>query len=239
MAEEVIYSIDDVLLMLDSLLKEPSRWWNEHYSDRSKECPFFVNAPDENLDSYFGDRRMKRGRVLELGCGPGRNAIYLARQGCKVDAVDVSIQAIQWAKERARDSGLEINFLCQSIFDLQIETSVYDIVYDSGCFHHIPPHRRMSYIELVQNALKPEGLFGLVCFTPEGGSGLSDWEVYRQRKLGGGLGYSAERLRKLFERQFEILELRKMKEMGSNSPLFGEAFFWAILMRQRSLSDPC
>jgi len=109
---------------------------------------------------------MKPGRVLELGCGPGRNALYLAGQGCKVDAVDISAEAIQWAEERARDSGLEINFLCQSIFDLQIEASTYDIVYDSGCFHHIPPHRRMSYVELVQRALKPAGLFGLACFTP-------------------------------------------------------------------------
>ncbi|MFC1716509.1 class I SAM-dependent methyltransferase [Candidatus Poribacteria bacterium] len=239
MSEEAIYSIDDILLMLDSLLKEPKQWWDGYYSDRSRECPFFVNIPDENLDFYFGDGRMKRGRVLELGCGPGRNAIYLARQGCNVDAVDISSQAIQWAQERARDSGLEINFVCQSVFDLQVETSTYDIVYDSGCFHHIPPHRRMSYIELVRNALKPDGLFGLVCFTLEGGFGLSDWEVYRQRRLGGGLGYSEERLWRTFERQFEILEFRRMKEMESDSGLFGKAFLWAILMRQRFLSDPC
>ena len=231
MAEDVICSIDDILVMLDSLFKDSELLWDGLYSDRSKKYPFFVNAPDENLASYFEDGHMKRGRVLELGCGPGRNAIYLADQGCEVDAVDVSMQAIQWAKERARDSGLEINFLRQSIFDLQIETSTYDIIYDSGCFHHIPPHRRMGYIELVRNALKPGGLFGLVCFAPEGGSGLSDWEVYRHRKLGGGLGYSQEQLQKIFQHQFEILKLRKMREMDSDSGLFGEAFLWAILMK--------
>jgi SAM-dependent methyltransferase len=151
--------------------------------------------------------------------------------------VDVSRKAILWAEERARNSGFRINFLCQSIFDLQLEASVYDTVYDSGCFHHIPPHRRMNYLELVQHALKPAGLFGLTCFTPEGGSDLSDWEVYRRRTLGGGLGYSEGRLRRIFEGQFEILELRRMKEMDTGSGLFGKAFLWTMLMRPRSGND--
>ena len=236
MADEVIYSIDDIFRMLDSFVRDPGQWWNEYYADRDRQCPFFVNAPDENLVSYFEDGRMRSGRVLELGCGPGRNTIYLAGQGCEVDAADISDQAIQWAEERARDSGFEVNFLCQSIFDLQIEPSVYDIVYDSGCFHHIPPHRRLSYVELIRHALKPTGLFGLTCFTPEGGSDLSDWDVYRQHKLGGGSGYSEERLQRIFQNQFQILEFRRMKEMDSDSGMFGKSFLWAVLMQpHRSL----
>jgi SAM-dependent methyltransferase len=231
MADEVIYSIDDIFRMLDSFVRDPGQWWNGYYEDRDRECPFFVNAPDENLVSYFEDGRMRSGRVLELGCGPGRNAIYLASQGCEVDAVDISVQAIQWAEERARDSGFEVNFLCQSIFDLQIESPAYDIVYDSGCFYHILPHRRLSYVELIRHALKPTGIFGLTCFTPEGGSNLSDWDVYRQHKLGGGLGYSEERLRRIFEDQFQILEFRRMKEMDPDTGMFGKSFLWAVFMQ--------
>lgn len=233
MADEAIYSVDDILKMLDSLLSDPGQWWDRQYSDRNRKCPFFENVPDENLVAYFQDGRMKSGRVLELGCGPGRNALYMTRQGCEVDAVDVSPRAIQWARERAEDSGLAVNFLCQSIFDLQVEGPGYDIVYDAGCFHHIPPHRRMNYVELVRRSLKPSGLFGLTCFTTEAGSGLSDWEVYRQRKLGGGLGYSAEQLRRIFEGSFEILEFRRMKEMAPSSGLYGKTFLWAMLTQPR------
>ncbi len=231
MTEEAIYSIEDILRMLDLFFRDEDQWWDEFYSDRNREVPFFVNAPDENLVSYFGDGHMQRGKALELGCGPGRNALYLARQGCKVDAVDISKEAILWAKERTKESRPEINFICQSIFDLQPEASAYDIVYDSGCFHHIPPHRRFSYIKLVQNALKPSGFFGLVCFTPEGGSDLSDWEVYRQRKLGGGLGYSEEKLRRIFEGTFEIIEFRRMREMDPGNGIFGKDFCWTVLMQ--------
>ncbi len=76
---ETIETIDDVLNMLDQLLKENSRFeWNDFYSNREKKIPFFANKPDENLVEYFEKGLLRKARVLELGCGPGRNAIYLA-----------------------------------------------------------------------------------------------------------------------------------------------------------------
>jgi len=57
----------------------------------------------------------------------------------------------------------------------------------------------------------------LTCFTPEGGSGLTDWDVYRQRNMRGGLGYTEERLRELFELRFEVLELRQMRTCANDS----------------------
>jgi len=99
---ETIYCYEDILIMLDSLLKEQSRFdWDTFYSEREKPVPFFVNAPDENLVQYFKNNLLSPGgRVLELGCGPGRNAIYFAKQGYEVDAVDLSKEALQWGKER-------------------------------------------------------------------------------------------------------------------------------------------
>ncbi len=55
-------------------------WWDEFFADRAKPCPFFVEWPDENLVAWFGEGLLVPGRVLELGCGPGRNAIYLPGQ---------------------------------------------------------------------------------------------------------------------------------------------------------------
>ncbi|MFB5089812.1 class I SAM-dependent methyltransferase, partial [Psychrobacillus sp. PGGUH221] len=83
-------------------------------------------------------------------------------------------------------------------FELDIAEGTYDIVYDSGCLHHIAPHRRMSYIDLVKKALKPNGFFAITCFVQGGefgGADISDWEVYRLRSLKGGLGYTDEKLR--------------------------------------------
>lgn len=231
--DDLIYSTDGILRMLDTFLQDRGGgWWDGFFSDRARPCPFFIDWPDENLVDYFATRRMKPGRALELGCGHGRNAVYMASQGCVVVAVDSSQKAIDWAQERTVAAGLTVNYQCQSIVDFQATPGLYDIVYDCGCFHHIPPHRRETYVDLVCSALKPGGLFSLVCFRPEGGSGLTDWQVYDRRSMGGGLGYTEERLRAIFERRFDILEIRQMKEMDSSCRLFGKDFLWTLLMQK-------
>src|SRR5579859_3881004 len=97
MPDQFIRTTDDVLTMLDGLLAQTSdrAWWDEFFADRSRRCPFLVDWPDESLAGWFGDGLLTPGRVLELGCGNGRNAAYLASLGCRVDAVDFSAQAIE------------------------------------------------------------------------------------------------------------------------------------------------
>lgn len=222
--KESIDSYEDVLLMLDELLKEESRFnWDAFYSDRDRKVPFFANVPDENLVEYFERNLLKPGKVLELGCGPGRNALYFAEKGCRVDAVDSSQESIKWAKERALEKNADVNFILENIFTLSIVEGTYDIVYDSGCFHHIAPHRRMSYLNLVMKALKPGGYFALTCFVEGGslgGADISDLEVYRLRSLKGGLGFTEEKLRKIF-RDFKEIEIRKMRQLDQAEGVFG------------------
>lgn len=231
MQDHFIYTIDDVLRMLDDLLAGGGGGsWNEFFADRSKPCPFFVEWPDENLVGWFDEGMLTPGRVLELGCGHGRNATYLASLGCSVDAVDFSAPAIEWARERANSAGVPVDFQCCSIFDATFTEGSYDLVYDSGCFHHLAPHRRKDYAELVHRALKPGGRYGLVCFRPEGGSGYTDQQVYERASLGGGLGYSKDRLRALWDKApFSLRVLRQMKKAAGQGPCFGADFLWALL----------
>ena len=236
--EETILGQEDVLRMLDVMLRDGGKWWDDFYSDRTKPVPFFVNLPDESLASWFANGAIHAGRALELGCGPGRNAVYMAKQGCIVDAVDISAAAIDWARERATEAGVRVNFIRASIFDFPIVPGEYDLVYDSGCFHHVPPHRRMSFISVVATALKRSGAFGLSCMgaaSPEehGGADITDWQVYRDRRMGGGLGYSKPRLRRIFGAVFDEIELRRMRKSDRHSNLFGEPFLWVGLFRRR------
>jgi hypothetical protein len=83
---------------------------------------------------------------------------------------------------------------------------------------------------LVRRALKPGGRFGLVCFRPEGGSGYTDQQVYERASLGGGLGYTEDRLRALWDAApFSLRELRHMRKAASPDPVYGEDFLWALL----------
>lgn len=229
--EKRILDYEDLLEMLDDLLREPKGFWENFYEERNKDIPFFkVKGPDENLVEYFS-KGLSPQKVLEVGCGPGRNAIYMAQQGCHVSALDISEKAIMWAKERANEEGLKINFQCVSLFDFEFESHSYDFIYDCGLFHHLPPHRRLTYLNFIKKALKKDGHFGIVCFNTDGAANTSDWDVYKERTLKGGIGYTEERLKEIFAKDFYIKDFRRMKRMAESQDLFGEDFLWTSYMQ--------
>nr|WP_268241566.1 class I SAM-dependent methyltransferase [Sphaerisporangium melleum] len=174
------------------------------------------------------------GRALDLGCGPGRNAIYLASRGFEVDAVDLSPTAVKWAEQRAHEAGTEIRFLRGDAFAPGLDLGRYDLVYDSGCLHHLPPHRRVSYRALLDRVLVPGGHLGLTCFAAgQDGSELPDEEFYRQGRLHGGLAYTPEALRWIFADLTEV-ETRPMEEQPADSPHFGVPFLLTALFHRPS-----
>lgn len=240
--DRTIRTTEDVLRLLDGLFApdadrwtaDAGSWWDAFYADRSKPVPFFVDKPDENLVSYLDRGLITPGRALDLGCGPGRNALHLASLGFEVDAVDLSPAAIAWAQDRAREAGAGIRFHCGDAFALTgtALNGPYDLIHDSGCFHHLPPHRRISYLALLDRCLAPGGHFALTCFAAGGmGSELADQEFYRQTRLHGGLAYTPESLRWVFS-DLEEVELRRMHDEPAQSPCFGEPFLWTALFRR-------
>jgi len=238
--DRTIRTMDDVLGMLDRLFapdadrwtRDASGWWDGFYADRGNPVPFFVAKPDENLVSYLDRGLLAPGRALDLGCGPGRNAVHLASLGFDVDAVDISPTALAWAAERAREAGVQVRFHHADIFSARLPPGQYDLVYDSGCLHHLPPHRRVSYRDLLDRVLAPGGYFVLTCFAAGAmGSELDDEEFYRQGGLFGGLAYSPETLRWIFSDLTEV-ELRPMAEQSPDSPLFGVPFLLTALFRR-------
>jgi len=230
---EIIKTENDVLIMLDNLLeKRDSEWWDKFYSNKEKAVPFFKNIPDENLISYFDKGVLKRAKALDVGCGKGRNSIYLAQKGLEVCGVDFSETSIEMAKEIAKEQGVKANFLCQSIFDFQSEKENYDFIYDSGCFHHIKPHRREQYLSTILKYLKPNGYFAMICFNLKGGANISDYDVYKDNSMHGGMGFSDYKLKAILEYYFEIIEFREMME-ADNEEVFGKSFLWTVLMRKK------
>ena len=68
--DQFIYTTDDVLRMLDTLVGDRgSEWWGEFFADRAKPCPFFTERPDENLAEWFGDQQVYERRSLGGGLG--------------------------------------------------------------------------------------------------------------------------------------------------------------------------
>ncbi|MER5735648.1 class I SAM-dependent methyltransferase [Streptomyces sp. NPDC002262] len=240
-----IRTVEDVLALLDGLFAPTADrwseggadWWDGFYADRDRPVPFFVPKPDENLVSYL-DRGLLTGggRALDLGCGPGRNSLHLAARGYGVDAVDLSATAIRWAEERVGEAGASgVRFHHGDAFAPGTVEGPYDLVYDSGCFHHLPPHRRVSYLALLDRVLAPGGHFALTAFAAgEGGMGSErpDADFYREGTLEGGLAYTDTSLRAIFA-AYEPVEVRRMSPQPPDSPHFGEGFLWTALFRRR------
>jgi SAM-dependent methyltransferase len=237
-----IRSVEDVLELLDGLFakdadrwtEDGSDWWDGFYADRDRSVPFFVDKPDENLVSYLDRGLVRVGRALDLGCGPGRNTLRLLAAEFAVDAIDLSPTAIDWAAERIGEAGVRddhVQLLCGNAFNWELG-GPYDLIYDSGCFHHLPPHRRVSYLGLLDRELAPGGHFALTCFASGAmGSETPDADLYRAGSLEGGLAYTAEELRAIFAGYTEV-ELRRMNDEPADSPRFGEPFLWTALFQR-------
>ncbi len=227
-----VRSTSDLLSLLDELVSASDDGkWTEFYLDREKNCPFFVNKPDRVLVELVQQRALPGRKALDVGCGAGRNSVFLAREGFEVDGIDISPSALAWARERVAEAGLPVRLLEGSVLDPpdSLVPASYDLIHDTGCFHHLPPHRRESFRSVIHRLLKPDGLFSLICFKPEGGSGLTDLEVYSQGTLKGGLGYTVAELTHTFDPDFRLVSCQGVSNEPEESPAFGRDFLWSLL----------
>ncbi|MBT6272768.1 MAG: class I SAM-dependent methyltransferase [Chromatiales bacterium] len=83
--------------------------------------------PTDLLVQWMG--RLPRGRALDLACGAGRNAIFLAGQGYQVDALDISQIALDRGAKRAEENGLVVNWICQDLDTPDIALDSYDLIF--------------------------------------------------------------------------------------------------------------
>ena len=106
-------------------------FWEELYGQLDAPDPF--GAPSKEFTDLA--RWMPRGlSVLDLGCGSGRNAIFLTERGFEVSAVDISPLAVQKLQYRVRQSGLRINAWVQDLRTLVLTRS-YDLIIAHGWLH--------------------------------------------------------------------------------------------------------
>lgn len=98
--------------------------WDAQYADQSR--PPFV-APEPAVKDLVGQIDGTPGQALDLGCGAGRNAIWLAQQGWQVTAVDYSRNGIDHATRRARGIGVEAEWVVADVTTWRAATA-YDLV---------------------------------------------------------------------------------------------------------------
>lgn len=137
--------------------------WNKFYKSKATLEWENNNVPDWTVVNATERNYLKAGKVLDIGCGRGRNSLYLAKKGFKVYGIDISKSAIDSA--RKKDVCKEIEFIAGDVLKSPFKNEFFDSTVDAGCFHTVSPKYRKRYLNEISRTLKSNGVFLLRCFS--------------------------------------------------------------------------
>ena len=181
--------------------------WEELYQEREIESmPWFNPELDDDLENALDEIGLQRGSALDLGTGPGTQAMELARRGFTVTATDISEAAIRLASEKAQKQRLEITWKQDDILNTRLDRQ-FDLIFDRGCFHVLAPERRGDYVGIVSGLLKTGGYLFLKCF-----SRLQPGEE-------GPYRFTPEQIREIFGSRLSVLLIKETVYQGTLDPL--------------------
>lgn len=122
--------------------------WNRKYSTPGFEPDW---APDVILAEHLKD--LQPGRALDVACGVGANALFLAKRGFRVDAIDISDVAIERLRKAATAEGVcdSVHLVLADVHSYPFEVETYDLVL---CFRFLA----RAVLERMKAALKPGGV---------------------------------------------------------------------------------
>jgi SAM-dependent methyltransferase len=197
--------------------------WEAIYKSGT-DLPWDVKDPAPELVEYFGTltAENKPRNVIEVGCGTGSNALWLAKSGCKVTVTEISPTALESAKTRAKEANLSIDFRLVDICEgAPVPVGSQDFAFDRGVFHVIPVQHRAKFVEVLASTIAAGGHWLSL-------AGSKD--EYRENTDVGPPQLSAVELLEHIEPYFEVIELRR-----SNFVLPGGQthLAWKALYRRR------
>lgn len=182
------------------------------------EIPWNLEHPPQLLVDLVQSGQIPAGRAIDLGCGAGNYAVWLATRGFRVTGIDLSAAAIGLAGELARRKGVTCEFLVADVLDAATPFDAgFDFAYDWEVLHHVFPGDRPRYVEHVHRLLRAGGAYLSVCFS-EADPGLAGEGKYRLTPLGTLLYLSSEQeLRDLFAPWFAVERLSTVEVDGKRA----------------------
>ena len=124
--------------------------WDRRYAEKGL---LWSAGPNRFLVAEVND--LASGRALDLACGEGRNAIWLAELGWQVTGVDFSQVAISKARARAEHDGVDVEFVCEDLLAYEPEPSAFDFVL--LLYFHLPPAELRAVLAGARLALASGG----------------------------------------------------------------------------------
>jgi SAM-dependent methyltransferase len=169
-------------------------WETRYQRSKPEELPWNAGGPDPDLVRLVESGRIPAGQALDMGTGPGHDAVFLLHQGFSVIAIDISPSAVRLARENASNAGVFGFFQTGDIRKIPVEKGFFDFVNDRGCFHVLSDDDRATAVSEIKRVLKSRGLYLLRVFSDKEPPG------------DGPHRFTRKELEDLFSKDFRILE---------------------------------
>ena len=193
------------------------RDWEAKYLQQ--DTPWDSQIPSQELRSVLAEYDVATGKAIELGCGSGTNAVYLATNNWQVTAVDCSPAALQLAQEKSALAEAEVRWIEADVqhFDLPGET--FGFVFDRGCYHCCRRVDLPGYLTSLENLTHLGSHFLCLCGNPSDGTS------------GGPPRVTEEEIRQEFSGLFELIHLREFhfEDAGGVPGPLG----WSVWMQRK------
>lgn len=194
----------------------------EHWDARYREGrpPWDTGRVSAELQRRLAQYPIKPCRTIEIGCGTGTNAIWLAQQGFEVVAVDLSPLAIRQAREKAERAGVDVLFVQADVTELPDLGPPFEFFFDRGCYHAIRRTKASAFFEQLERMVAPEAM-GIVL------TGNA-----RESRQPGPPTVTEEELRREWGRAFEILSLEEFR-FDQEEPDGHRHLGWSCVLRKK------
>ncbi|MCK4311940.1 MAG: methyltransferase domain-containing protein [Candidatus Cloacimonetes bacterium] len=139
-----------------------STYWDNFHKDIKGYGAF---RPDPVLSRYL--KLISKGKVLDLGLGEGRNALFFVQNGFEVKGIDISETAIQSCIKRAKEAKLEIDVKLQDIRNIKVPENTYSLIIATMVLQFLNKKERDTIFEKIKKGLIKNGIVFLRVFSLE------------------------------------------------------------------------
>ena len=171
--------------------------WDDYYkNEKIEKMPWYNEELDFDLEEKLNAMQLHNGIFLDLGTGPGTQAMQLAKKGFDVTGSDIYENKYK-----------NIKFVVDNILDSYFKDNYFDYIFDRGCFHVFSEEDRPKYYNQIKRILKQKGILFLKCFSID------------EPMKDGPYRFSHNDIHNMFSKNFQINDIKKTVYQGTLDPL--------------------
>ncbi len=200
------------------LIDKYGSWDDVYRKTPPSELPWNAGQADPELVRLIESQAIPVGRAIDIGTGPGHDAIFLAKKGFRVLALDIAASAIELAKINAKKAGVEvaIDYRVESVLKLSSPGGTATFVNDRVCFEVLDEEDRQDYAQKISEVLIPGGHLFLRTFSEKEPPGP------------GPHRFTREEIESVFSKNFDFLDFREGVLAGPR-----QAKIYVVLLRRK------